>query len=360
VIAPSTAFTFKGTPVDVRRVGAELHVRYVLEVSLRMSESRPVLTMRLSDASTAVQLWNEDFTAASAAMPALRDSAVGRVSGILGLRLIRADAERAGGRHALHASAEDLLSRARAVLRWSGQGTQGVLEARKLLEQAVRQDDGLAEAWAMLATTYLSDVRFSGSGERKRDLRLAGKAIERALALAPDSGIVHLAEGKVHYNQGRMPQALAAFDRSIELNPNAALALGFRGAALVMLGRPDEALESVDHAIRLSPRDPQLSDWQLFAGVAHLHLGHDAAAVEWLTRSVEGNPKSAFGRLFLASALGAAGRVPEAQVQVAQLQQMRPGFTLSRFRNVEPSDAAAFRVQREHVYEGLRRAGLPE
>jgi hypothetical protein len=69
---------------------------------------------------------------------------------------------------------------------------------------------------------------------------------------------------------------------------------------------------------------------------------------------------SPFGRLFLARALGVSGRVPEAQAQMAQLQQLRPGFTLSRFRAVEPSDAAPFRKQRERVYEGLRRAGMPE
>jgi Tfp pilus assembly protein PilF len=127
-----------------------------------------------------------------------------------------------------------------------------------------------------------------------------------------------------------------------------------------MLGRPEEALPPIELAMRLSPRDPQMPSWRLFGGVAHLHLGDDATAIEWLTRSVEGNPKSAFARLFLASALGSAGRIAEAGLQVTQLQQLRPGFTLTQFRAAEPSDAPAFRAQRERVYEGLRRAGMPQ
>jgi len=232
------------------------------------------------------------------------------------------------------------------------------VQVRTLLEEALRHDPAYAEAWAMSAFTYLNDVRFSAT--REQDLERADAAVRRALALAPDSDGVRVLEGRLHYEQRNMPLALAAFERAAELNPNNVSALGFRGAALVMLGRPDEALAQIDQAIRLSPRDPQLAVWQMFGGVAHLHMGHDRAAVEWLTRSVKAYPLSPFGRLFLASALGASGRISEACEQMAQLQQMRPGFTMSRFRAVEPSDAAAFRAQRERVYEGLRRAGMPE
>lgn len=355
VIAPSTAFTFKGISTDVRRIGAELNVRYVLEGSLRMVASRPVLTMRLAEASTAVQLWSQDFTSGPYGMPALREDVIGHVAETLGLQLIRAEARRSGRPGAMHAA--ELLSRARAVLRWSGQDTERVLQARTLLEETVRLDSELASAWALLAMTHLHEVRFSAT--REMELRRAGQAIERALTLAPDSDAVRLVEGNVYYEQGRMAQALAAFERAAELNPNNAAALGFRASALVMLGRPDEALAPIEQAMRLSPRDPLLTAWQMFAGVAHLHLGHDATAVDWLTRAVEGKPRSAFGHLFLARALGVSGRIAEAQAQMAQLQQLRPGFTLSRFRAVEPSDAAPFRMQREHVYEGLRKAGMP-
>ena len=355
VIAPRTAFTFKGNPVDVRRIGKLLNVRYVLEGSLRIEDSRPVLKMRLADASSAVQLWSQEFI--PAAMPEMRALVSGRVASTLGLQLVRANAWADRNRATSHRALE-LLGRARAVLRWSARSAPAIAQARGLLEEALRHDDALAEAWDMLAYTYLNDVRFSPT--REQDLQRAGVAVQRALGLEPDSDGVRLVEGRLHYEAKRMPQALAAFERAVELNPNNVSALGFRGAALVMMGRPEEALAQIDQAMRLSPRDPQLAVWHMFAGVAHLHLGHEGEAVEWLTRSVDAYPASPFGRLFLASALGAAGRIDEARAQMAQLQKMRPGFTLSRFRAVEPSDAAAFLAQRERVYEGLRRAGMPD
>lgn len=355
VIAPSTAFTFKGRPVDVRRTGAELNVRYVLQGSLRVDGGRPVLSMRLADAATAVQLWNQEFRAA--AMPGLRDLVSGRVADTLGFQLVRADARRAQGQRVLAPRTGELMSQARAALRSSGDMGEGVLVARSLLETALREDQNLVEAVALLASTYLMDVRFSG--EREDRLRRAAVVVERGLALAPDSDAVRVAEGRLRYEQRRMPQALAAFERAIQLNPGNAAALAFRGAALVMLGRPAEALAPIERAMQLSPRDEQLALWQTVRGVAHLHLGQDAAAVEWLSRGVQNSRGGAMAHLFLASAYGLSGRIPEAQQHLAASQRVRPGLTLSRFREVEPSDAPAFRAQRERVYEGLRRAGMP-
>jgi len=131
-------------------------------------------------------------------------------------------------------------------------------------------------------------------------------------------------------------------------------------ASLVMLGRPEEGLGPIERALRLSPRDPLVPQRQMFHGVADLHLGRDDRAIEWLARSVDSNPASSFARLFLASALGTSGRIDEAQAHMAEFQRQRHGFTLGQFRAREPSDAPPFRRQRERVYEGLRRAGMPE
>jgi tetratricopeptide (TPR) repeat protein len=312
--------------------------------------------MRLADASTAVQLWNQEFR--PAAIPEFRDLVVGRVAETLGLQLIRAEARQGYPNRPVPPQTVELMSQARAVLPGPGQGTAGALQARSLLEDSGRHDDRSAETWAMLATTYLNNVRFSAS--REFEIERAGQAVQRALALAPDSDAVRLAEGRLYYEQKRMPQALLAFERATELNPNNAPAHAWRAAALTGLGRPDESLAAINQAIRLSPRDKQLWLWHLITGVAHLHLRHDEAAVEWLARSVKVDSRSPFGRLYLAGALGVSGRIPEAQAQMAELQRVLPGVTLSRIRATEPSDAPAFRKQRERLYEGLRRAGMPE
>ena len=358
VIAPSTAFTLKGRPVDVRRLGAELGVRYVLEGSLRLHEARFLLALRLADASKGAQLWSEEFAADSGQASVLRNEIVARVAASLGLRLISTEAQRSQQERPDDPGAVDLLTQARAALRWSGQGGQGVAKARLLLEEAVRRDDGLAEAWALLSWTHLDEVRFKTT--REHDLPRAAQAAERALTLAPYSADAHGVKARLLYNQGRMALALAAFERAIELNPNDPVWHAHSGAALIMLGRSDEALRAIERASRLSPRDPQLSLWQMFRGVAYLHTGRDEEAIDWLVRAVDSNPKSAFNHLFLASALGNARRIEEARAQVAQLQQLHPGFTLAHFRAREPSDTPLFLAQRQRVYEGLRRAGMPE
>jgi len=357
VIAPSTAFTYKGRSPDVRRVGADLNVRYVLEGALRRQGAHYVLTMRLADTSNAAQLWTEDFATESTRSPEVRDEVASRVASSLRLGLIGAEARTARERYG-DASALELLTRARAALRWAGFGDEAVSIARPLLEQAVQIDDRLAEAWVLLAHCYMDEIRFRGDGAA--DLAKAERAASRGLALAPDSADANGHAGKVHYNAKRVPQALVAFDRAIQLNPNDPYWHGHRAAALLVLGRAEEALAPLAVAHRLSPRDPQVPMWQMFEGVVNLHLGRDTAAIDVLSRSVQGNPRSAFGHLFLASALGLAGRSAEAQAEVAELQRLRPGFTIGAMRAREPSAEARFLAQRERVYEGLRRAGLPE
>jgi len=357
VIAPSTAFTYKGKAVDVRRVGAELAVRYVLEGSLRQHDERLVLNLRLADTSSAAQLWNQEFMV-DARQAALREEVATRVAGSLGLRLISAEAQRSEREQAREPGAADLLTRARAALRWSGLGAEGVAKARPLLEEAVRRDANSAEAWALLSRVYLDEIRFRD--DRAGDLQRAAEAADRALALAPLNAEAQGAKARVLYNHGRMPQALDAFERAIELNPSEPNWHAHRAAALITLGRPDEALHALESARRLSPRDPQLPLWQMFEGVAYLHLRRDAEAIEVLTRSVQGNPRSGFGHLFLASALGLSGRAEQGRQHVAELRRMHPEFTLARMREREPSDAPAFLAQRQRVYEGLRLAGLPD
>lgn len=358
VIASSTAFTFKGHTPDVRRVGSDLGVRYVLEGALRRrQDSLLQLTISMADSTNAMQLWSEAFEVPMQGALGSSDDAVMRVAGSLGLRLVRLEAQRSQ-RQQGPPDAAALLVRARAALRWTGQGEAGVAQARQLLEDAVRRDDGLADAWALLAWTYLDEIRFRQ--DREEDLLRASHAVDRAMLLAPDSADAHGAKARLQYNRSQLPQALASFQRAIELNPSDPRWHAHSAATLIMLGRPDEALAATDKATRLSPRDPQLSTWLMFEGVACLHLGRNDAAIQLLTKAVAGNPKSAFGRLFLASALGNAGRTEEAGIQIQELLRLRPGFTLTQFRSREPSREATFLAHRQRVYEGLRRAGLPD
>jgi TolB-like protein/DNA-binding winged helix-turn-helix (wHTH) protein len=358
VISPGTAFTYKGSSVDVRRVGAELGVRYVLESTLRSVDARTRLSVRLADASSAVQLWIDEFDADEARASALQDEVIARVANSLGLRLFAAEAHRTRREPSADRTATDLLTRARVAFRSGKQDRASMAEARALLEETVRRDDQLAEAWGLLARATLAFVRFSST--REQDVERARIAADRAVSLAPDNALGHLARAWVHYESKRMPQALASFDRAIELRRNDPHLLGGRSAALIMLGRPDEAVEPIEKAMRLSPRDPALPTWQMIRGVADLHRGQPESAAEWLAQAVAAEPGNTFTHLFLASALGGAGRLPEARAQLDRFHELAPGFTLKHLKALEPSDTKAFRSQREGVYEGLRRAGMSD
>jgi tetratricopeptide (TPR) repeat protein len=226
-----------------------------------------------------------------------------------------------------------------------------------LLEEALRHNESPA-TWGMLAWTYVHDVRFSP--DRPRKLKRAVEAAERSVKLAPTSDTALTIRGLVYLEEGRLVLALKMFERAIVLNPKNAWAIASRGSGLLHLGRPQEALESVRQAMRLSPNDPGFTRWQTMEGMALLHLGEGTAAVQSLTQGLKAPTPHPFVHLYLASALAFSGRIEEARALVAQFPQLYPGVTVSRWRALEVSDAPEFLKQRERVYEGLRRAGMPE
>lgn len=357
VVAPSTASAYKGRPVDVRSLGAALHVRYVVQGALRMDESQPVLTVRMADASTAVQLWQQEIRIGPGWSQQLREDLEGVTTAFINA-MRTADARRSGNPDAVKSA--ELVSRARDMLRGppATTETERQLQVQALLEQALRLHDQSASAWSVLAFAYMHDVQFSP--DRPRKLERAAAAAERSLKLAPTSVPALITRGWVYIEEGRPAQALKMFDRAIELNPKDAWGVVSRGYALLHLGRAQEAHDSVRQAMRLSPADPKLLRWHTFEGMALMHLGQDAAAAQSLAQGVKATPPARFTHLYLASALALSGQMEAAREQVAQFPQLYPGLTLGRWRALEVSDSPEFLRQRERVYEGLRRAGMPE
>lgn len=357
VVAPSTAATYKGQPVDVRSVGARLRVRYVVQGALRMDESQPVLTLRMAEASTAVQLWQQELRIGPGWSQHLREDLDGVTTEFIH-EMRSADARHDGNPDAIKSA--ELVRRARDLLRGppATTETERQLQVQALLEEAMRLHDESASAWAVLAWAYLHDVHFSA--DRARKLERAAAAAERSVKLAPTSVPALVTRGWVYVEQGQPTLALKMFDRAIQLNPKDAWAVVSRGYGLLYLGRAQEALESFRQAMRLSPADPKLVRWHTYEGMALLHLGEDAAALQPLTHGLKATPPAPFAHLYLASALALTGRIEEARAHVAQFAQRYPGVTLSRWRALAVSDAPEFLKQRERVYEGLRRAGMPE
>jgi TolB-like protein/DNA-binding winged helix-turn-helix (wHTH) protein/thioredoxin-like negative regulator of GroEL len=357
LVARNTAFAYKGKPVDVREAGRELGVRYVLEGTVDRSGDQVRVTARLIDASRSANIWAEAFDIDRHDLSRLREDVTARLARSLNVELVYAQAERSLRERPRDPEAVDFLRRADALWARTPRG-RDVSEPRRLYREALQRDPSLARAWVGLALTYIRNVRLSPT--HQQDLLEANAAAERAIALDPRWAQSHLVMGWVLYERKRIDQALASFEHAAQLNANESWAHASVAAANIALGRPENALEPLRKAMRLSPRDPHLSNWQMFMGAASLHLQRDGEAMDWLNKSVALNPSDPFTHMFLASALALSGREAGAKAQLAELLRLKPEFTLSHFKAVETSDVPAFRAQRERIYEGLRRAGVPE
>jgi adenylate cyclase len=358
LIGFGTAFFYKGKPIDVRQVGRDLGVRYVLEGSVSRLGDQVRVTAQLTHALTAANIWTEAFDVNRSELDAVRDDVTARLASILKVELVYAENGRSFRERARDPDARDFLWRARALFNEDTLHGADMSEPRRLLQEALRRDASLMDAWIELAMTYLYNIRFSPT--HAQDVLQAEEAVERAMALDPRSPRAHLAMGWVRYEQRRIDVALIEFEHAVQLNPNQQLGYGFIAAANVVLGRPENALEPLRKAMRFSPSDPGLQRWQMVQGVVYLHLQRDVEAVDSLKKAVALNPRDAFARLFLASALDLSGREGEAKLEIAELLRLQPAFTLSRFQANEASDIPAFRTQRQRIYEALRRTGLPE
>jgi TolB-like protein/Tfp pilus assembly protein PilF len=357
VIAHSTALTYKEKLIDVRQVGRELNVRYVVDGTVQRSGDDVRVSARLIDASTAANLQTEIIHLDRRDLHRLGDDVAARLAHFFTLELQYAQGDRSIRERRHDPDAVDFLMRANALLARTP-GGRDVSEPRRLFREALQRDDTLVYAWIGLAMTYIRLVRFSPTYEQ--DILEASAAAERAMALDPSSAWSHLAIGWVLLETKRADKALVAFEHAAQLNGNLPLAHASVAGAHIMLGKPENALEPLRKAMRLSPRDPDLPMWQMIAGVAALHLQQNDEAIDWLTKSVTLNPSNPFSRMFLASALALTGRQDEAKAEVAELLRLNPKFTIGRFKAVDPSDLPAFKMQREQIYEGLRRAGAPE
>ncbi len=290
VIARGTAFTYKGKPIDIRQVGRELGVRYVLDGTVRRSGNDIRVSARLGDAATAANVWTDTFDVDRRELVALREDVTDRLARILDIEVPYAGNTRSIRQRAYNdPEAVDLMVRAKALLLRTQTG-QELSEVRALFREALRRDESLAGAWSGLSFTYLRNLRFSVTPGQ--DLAHAAEAAERAIAVDPRAAIAHVALGSVRFGQKRIDQALAAFEHAAQLDPNEPHAHGGIAAANRALGRPESALEPVQKALRLSPRDPSLPVWQMLLGATYLQLARDAEALHWLNRSVVMDPSN--------------------------------------------------------------------
>jgi TolB-like protein/class 3 adenylate cyclase len=357
VIACNTAFTYKGKAFDVKQIGRELRVRYVLEGSVQRGANRMRVNVQLIDTETGNHLWAERFDKPLADLFDMQDEIVARFAGALNAQLVAAEARRA--ERASQPDSMDLYFQGRAWLN-KGSTAESRAQARGFFERALALDPGNIDARVGAAWV---DVRTGNSyttDDRAACFAVAEAALTKTLSLSPEHAMAHQVLGLILISTNRAAQGIAECERALALDRNLAMAHGAIGLAKYSMGRGEETEWQVQEALRLSPRDTSAYRWMMYAGFAKLLLGADEEAVARLRRSVEMNRNFPLAHFYLAAALAHLGRLDEARYAVQAGLALDPTFTISRFRARASSDNSTYLNQRERVRDGMRKAGLLE
>ncbi|UWU96027.1 winged helix-turn-helix domain-containing protein [Bradyrhizobium sp. CB1015] len=357
VIARNSAFSYKGRAIDVRQVGRELNVRYVLEGSVQRSGQRLRINAQLADASSGLHLWAERFEKPVAALFDMQDELVSRLANTLGTQLVEAEARRA--QRTPHPDAMDLYFQGRAWL-LKGFSLECLTQARSFFERSLEFDPGNVDSMIGLANVDSIVANSFTTDDGSARLIAAEAMANKALSITPNRAAAHLARGWVQIFTNRAAQAVRGLEHALVLNPNAANAHAALGCAKFYMGRAAETEGHIREALRLSPRDVEAYQWTCIVGVAKLLLGSDLEAVGWLRRSTEANRNFPLAHLTLAAALGLTGALDEARTAASTGLALHPGFTIRRFLAAKQSDNSIYLAGRERACEGFRLAGVPE
>ena len=354
VIARNSTFTYKGQAVDVKQVGRELGVRYVLEGSVRRSDNRVRIAAQLIDATTATHLWADRFDRAIENIFDLQDRLTASVVGAVAPQLQQAEIERAKRKPTESLDAYDLFFRGMANLyQWTLEGTN---EALRLFHRAVELDPDFASAYGMAAYCYSWRKVNGWTVNYEQEMGEARRLARRAVDLGQDDAVALAFGGyTLAHVVGDIEGAAALIDRALTLNPNLAAAWHYSGLTKIWLGEPDIAIEHLAIAMRLSPLDPFIHHRQSTTALAHFCAGRYDEACMWGEKSLQGGHMSGYRIAAASNAL--VGRIEKAQKIAARFHQLVPGFRVSSMKDYlpfrRPEDLARYE-------DGLRKAGLPE
>jgi TolB-like protein/class 3 adenylate cyclase len=359
VIARNTAFTYKGKRLDVKTIRRELNVRYVLEGSVQRGGNRMRVNVQLIDAETGNHLWAERFDKPLADLFDMQDEIVARLANALNAQLVAAEARRS--EQAPTPDSMDLYFQGMAWLN-KGPTPYSVAQARSFFDRALSIDPDNIEA---LVGSARLDVR-EGTNFLVTDSIAAFAAAEaklsKALSSVPDHARGHRLLGLVEIFTKRAAQGIAECEHALALDRNLASAHAFIGMGKILLGRAEETEAHVGEALRLSPRDTNAHTWKAFAGIAKHNLGSYEQAAARFREATEVNRNYPFSYFLLAASLAQLDRLDGAHSATKAGLALNPGFSISLVRNLwtTRSDDLTILSQIDLIFEGMRKAGVPE
>jgi adenylate cyclase len=363
VIARNTAFTYKGKPADVKQIGRELGVRYLIEGSVRRLGDQVQVNVQLIDAEAGAHLWADRFDADRTNLTEAQNEITGRLAKTLNVELYQAASRRIERERATDPDARDLATRAWARVLRGPQSAATLQEALQYGERALEIDPGLVEAKLDIAGILDGRLTNGWSSSVEEDQARAEKLLQEVLEDDPNNPRAHISLGVLRRFQNRLGEARIELETGIALDRNNTAAFRNLGLTLMQMGKPEEAIPYVEKSIRLSPHDPNIVHNYASLGLCHLLLGHADPAVEFLIKARAANPRIWWAHFWLAGALGLRGDAEEARTALADALKLKPEVnSLARLRASLPSTISPqyLALREKTLVVGLRRAGFPE
>ena len=352
VIARNSTFVYKAQAVDVKQVGRDLGVRYVLEGSVRKLGNRVRITAQLIDATSAAHVWAERYDRALDDIFALQDELTLSVIGAIEPSLRRVEIERARRKRPDSLDAWDLYLRALPFAATAM--PEDADKALLLLEQAIALEPDYAVVHAMIA--WCHEQRYLRGGMLAETRAAASRHARAAIAAggddAPALAMAGFVIGIVEHDY---ETALDALDRSLALSPSSALALGFSSIIRAWTGADATSIAHAETAIRLSPYDPLIYLPYLGLAYAYFFTGRLEESLTAAGRAAQANPRFSVPAVFQTAALASLGRVDAAAASARHLLELEPGFRISPIASLSSNKARLAMLA-----EALRQAGLPE
>ena len=362
VIARSTALTYKGRPVDVRQIGRELGVHYVLEGSVRRAGSQVRMNMQLIDAETGGHVWAERFETDRQKLAAAEDEIIGCLAHALNLELV-ADADR----HIRRERAADPDARDLAMRGWAEfyrpRSPTTLREAQAAFARALELRPRSVRARIGLATVLAAAMLEGWSHSLPDDQALVEELLADVFERGTNYSMAHYAMAMLRRSQKRLSEARIEAARAVALDHNNSAALYELGLDDMFLGRPEAAILHIEKAIRLSPRDPFVSAMHYGLGRCHLFLGRLDEAIELFERVRAERPRHWDLHMWLAGSFALNGDIDAARAALAEARRLQPKIdSQARWCANQPwiTIPQYWALREKTLNLGLRRAGFPD
>jgi adenylate cyclase len=365
VIARTTAFAYKGKPIDVKQIGRELGVRYVLEGSVRRTGDQVRVNVQLIDSESGAHVWADRFETDRANLAEAQHEITGRLARSLDLELVKDVGRRIEQEKGRDPDARDLVMRG-----WSWyhrpRSPTAMREARHSFERALEIDPHSVNAKIGIARVLLVDLvgNFAPRSDTSfhTDSMRAEELLREAIETDPTNTTAHSSMGQFCRLQNRLTEARIEFETAISLGANDEFTHGQLAWTLLFLGQPRAGLAQSERTLRLSPRDPTIWGTYLILGWCQLLLDEVELAIELLIKSRAASPRPWVTHFGLAAALGLIGDLEGAKAALAESLKLNPEVdSLARFRGYRPwGNPQYWALFEKTAAAGVRQAGFPD